>query len=102
MDQTQVLGRLTDLYIPVSRIVVNPVVAFTASPPAYKPDPFEVAGTLDVPVRDFLESRNQSIQTIFVRDYTLDAPCYLIQNQVIWGATAMMLAEFFAVLQEIS
>ena len=102
VTRSQVLGRLTDLYIPVSRIIVSPVVAYTDKVPLYEPDPFEVAATLDVSAYDFLQSQNQSVQTITVRGFTLDAPSYMIQNQVIWGATAMILAEFFAVLQEIS
>lgn len=102
VNRSQVLGRLTDLYIPVSRIVVSPVVAYTDHVPVYHPDPLEVATTLDVPAHDFLQACNQSVQKILVRGFTLDAPCYVIKDQVIWGATAMMLAEFFAVLQEIS
>lgn len=101
IPQSQVIGQLSDLYIPVSQIVVSPVVAFTKEPPVYEADPYEVAATLDVPAHDFLELNNQSIETIKVRDFVLDAPTYQIQGQTIWGATAMMLAEFFAVLEEV-
>lgn len=97
----QVLGRLSDLYIPVSRIVVSPVVAYTEEVPQYEPDPFEVAATLDVPAHDFLDAEKQLVQKIEVRGFTLQAPTYIIQGQTIWGATAMMLAEFFAILEEI-
>lgn len=102
VSRSQVLGQLTDLYIPVSRMLVSPVVAYLGKPPHYIPDPFEVAATLDVSASQFLQPQNQLIQNITVRGFTLNAPSYLIQNQVIWGATAMILAEFFAVMQEIS
>jgi len=99
--RSQVLGQLSDLYIPVSRIVVSPVVAYTEERPQYQPDPFEVAATLDVPAHDFLNTEKQAVQEIDVRGFRLEAPTYLIQGQVIWGATAMMLAEFFAIFEEI-
>jgi 8-oxo-dGTP pyrophosphatase MutT (NUDIX family) len=98
---SQVLGQLSDLYIPVSRFVVSPVVAFINEKPQYRRDPFEVADTLDVAAHDFLNAHKRAIQKIEVGEFTLEAPTYIIQNQLIWGATAMMLAEFFAILEEI-
>ncbi|MEM8969100.1 MAG: CoA pyrophosphatase [Bacteroidota bacterium] len=98
---SQILGRLSDLYIPVSQIVVTPVVAFVKEKPVYTPDSYEVAGTLDVSASDFLDQVNQSIKKIKVRNMTLEVPAYLIQGHIIWGATAMMLAEFFSVLEEV-
>lgn len=102
VSHSQVLGQLSDLYIPVSRIVVSPVVAFTEVRPRYRPDPIEVAATLDVAAHDFLDIDKQATQEIEVRGFTLRAPTYIIQEQTIWGATAMMLAEFFAILEEVA
>jgi len=101
VSHTQVLGQLSNLYIPVSRIVVSPVVAFIDERPEYEPDPFEVADTLDVCAQDFLDTDKQSTQKIEVGGFTLEAPTYVVQEQIIWGATAMMLAEFFAILEEV-
>ena len=98
---SQILGRLSDLYIPVSQIVVTPVVAFVKEKPVYTPDSYEVAGTLDVSASDFIDQANQSRKKIKVRNMTLEVPAYLIQGHIIWGATAMMLAEFFSVLEEV-
>ncbi|WKN43724.1 NUDIX hydrolase [Tunicatimonas pelagia] len=97
----QVLGQLSDLYIPVSKFIVSPVVAFVREPPTYQADPVEVAATLDVLAQSFLQPENRTVKEIQVRGTTLQAPAYLVQKQIIWGATAMILAEFFAVLQQI-
>ena len=102
VETGQVLGRLSDLYIPVSRFVVSPVVAHVEAPPVYQTDPFEVESTLDVLAQDFLAPENIAEQVINVRGVTLRAPTYRIQENTIWGATAMMLAEFFAVLSEVA
>ncbi len=102
VEATQVVGQLSDLYIPVSRFVVSPVVAFTKTSPAYQPEPAEVAEVLDMSVQDFLNPDNRSVRQITARGVHLEAPAYLINKEVIWGATAMILAEFFAILKEIN
>ncbi|MEM9675864.1 MAG: coenzyme A pyrophosphatase, partial [Bacteroidota bacterium] len=101
VGHSQVLGQLSDLYIPVSRFVVSPVVAFTNEKPQYQCDPVEVADTLDVAAHDFLNTDKQAKQEIKVGEFTLEAPTYVIQDQMIWGATAMMLAEFSAILEDV-
>ncbi|MGD1892978.1 MAG: NUDIX hydrolase [Cyclobacteriaceae bacterium] len=101
VGHSQVLGQLSNLYIPVSRFVVSPVVAFTNEKPQYQCDPVEVADTLDVAAHDFLNTDKQAKQEIKVGEFTLEAPTYVIQDQIIWGATAMMLAEFSAILEDV-
>jgi len=101
VQATQVIGRLSDLYIPVSRFVVSPVVAYATKPLYYQPEPAEVAEVLDVSAQAFLNPGNRAVRPITARGVSLDAPAYLIDSEIIWGATAMMLAEFFAVLQEV-
>ncbi|MEM9830770.1 MAG: CoA pyrophosphatase [Bacteroidota bacterium] len=102
VSEGQILGQLTDLYIPVSQFVVSPVVAYTDQPLAYQPDPTEVAAVLDVSAQSFMRAESHSIQNIQVRNISLKVPAYTVQNKVIWGATAMMLSEFFAVLETVS
>ncbi len=102
VDSAQVVGQLSDLYIPVSRFVVTPVVAFAKTPPTYQPEPAEVAEVLDMSVQAFFNPDNQSTRQISARGVSLQAPAYLINKEVIWGATAMILAEFFEILQEIN
>ncbi|MEM9675772.1 MAG: CoA pyrophosphatase [Bacteroidota bacterium] len=101
VGHSQVLGQLSDLYIPVSRFVVSPVVAFNNKKPQYQCDPVEVADTLDVAAHDFLNADKQTTQEIKVGEFTLEAPTYMIQDQMIGGATAMMLAEFSAILEDV-
>ena len=93
-----VLGRLTPIYIPPSRFSVWPIVATVAVRPPFVAQETEVTQILDVPLADLLapERRQRS-----ERDAPLgrfEVPFFDLAGHEVWGATAMMLAEFAAVV----
>ena len=93
--QVTVMGKLTPLYIPPSNFIVTPVVGYIESRPVFRRDPKEVAEILELPLAEFNREANRRIITIRISDsYSIDAPCYCIGSNVIWGATAMMMSEF--------
>lgn len=91
----QVVGELTRIHIPPSRTLVTPIVAWCAVLPALAPDPREVAQLLDVPLPDLW--RDDILKRKAFRsgpDGTERMGAYWdVQGQVVWGATAMMIAE---------
>ncbi len=91
--QIEVLGSLTDVYIPPSNFLVQPVVGIQSKRPAFIPDKTEVHTILEVPFHLFLDKSNLKPSRVSARDYTLEVPAYHIKDEVIWGATAMMLSE---------
>lgn len=99
-EHCRVLGELTPLHIDVSGFIVTPVVAWYA-PPAYQPHPdyrlasAEVQRLVNVHIEDLLQS--ETVESIEVRGHVLRAPTYRVGKTAIWGATAMILAEFTAV-----
>ncbi len=96
----EVLGRLSDLYIPVSHIVVTPVVAYLHDKPDFRLDPIEVDELFSIPLTQFLseESKKQEVWELNGGHYQI--PFYYLQEQKVWGATAMMLSELEFVLRE--
>ena len=92
-----VLGALTPLYIPVSYFMVHPFVAWSASRPQYVPSKDEVAQILEIPVAHLFSTANKittEVRPSSVPGMVLQVPAYqLPDGSVIWGATAMMLAE---------
>lgn len=97
----QVIGRLTDLYIPPSNFKVSPVVGYVKERPDFKIDPYEVKELIEVPLSLLLHKDTLKRKNIQVRGtYRLDAPFFDIQGKVVWGATAMMLSELVAVVRE--
>lgn len=102
VKRQQVLGQLTDLYIPPSNISVTPIVAYCEKEPAYILDPNEVADIINVSLRELRDPQNQMIaQVKVVGGGIMEAPAFRIQGRIVWGATAMMLSELLDVLNEI-
>jgi 8-oxo-dGTP pyrophosphatase MutT (NUDIX family) len=94
-----ILGMLTPVYIPVSNYLVQPFVAQLDSRPAVNPDPNEVDAILEIPVRDLVNPSAKDRRRISVgKNMFVDAPCYILEDQVLWGATAMMFAELEEIL----
>jgi 8-oxo-dGTP pyrophosphatase MutT (NUDIX family) len=93
-----VIGRLTPLHIPVSGFVLHPVVGFALVRPSTTAEAGEVDRIIEVPVAHLLEPARHR-RTVRVRDgIEFDMPYFDIDGEQVWGATAMVLAEFAAVL----
>jgi 8-oxo-dGTP pyrophosphatase MutT (NUDIX family) len=96
----EVLGKLTDLYIPPSNFLVCPYVAVTDERPLFRPDPMEVAGIIEIDFNLFFQKQNCGIKSLTISDgSTIQIPCYIINGHIIWGATAMMLEELLAIFR---
>lgn len=97
----EILGKLTDVYIPPSRFLVKPFVAFTPRRPVLKPDQREVDVLIEAPVFDLIDDNNVGRSNIFVHSLkaNVEAYYYGIQGYMIWGATAMMISEFKELLR---
>jgi 8-oxo-dGTP pyrophosphatase MutT (NUDIX family) len=94
----RVLGALTPLDIPVSGFRLFPIVATVHRRPALTPSDGEVARILRISVHDLLSVR-QVTETRRTREgRTLIVPAFHVHGQEIWGATAMVLAEFLVLL----
>jgi len=94
----RVIGRLTPLHIPVSGFVLHPVVGFASARPSTTAEAGEVDRIIDVPVAHLLDPARHR-RTVRVRDgIEFDMPYFDIDGEQVWGATAMVLAEFAAIL----
>ena len=93
------IGNLTDLFIPPSNFLVTPVVGYTYARPDFMPDPDEVNEILEVPLDLLLDdkARQEKDITIFPA-VKIKVPCFYIDGNIIWGATAMMLNELIDVI----
>ena len=94
----EVLGPLTPLYVPPSHNVVHPFVAYTPQQPTFRPDPQEVAELLEVPLSLLLDPATRREEDWIWRNLPLHVPFYAVGEHKVWGATAIVLAEFLALL----
>jgi 8-oxo-dGTP pyrophosphatase MutT (NUDIX family) len=97
-EDVRVLGALTPLDIPVSGFRLHPIVATVAQPPILAPSDGEVARILEVPLADLLAEHHFRSAERTRDGYTLRVPAFLVCGEEIWGATAMVLAEFLVLL----
>lgn len=98
-DRLEVLGPLTPLYVPPSNNIIHPFVAYTPQRPAFRPDPKEVAELLEIPLPLLLNPATRREEDWVWRGAPLHVPFYAVGEKV-WGATAIVLAEFLALLTQ--
>jgi len=100
--QVQILGQLTPLYIPPSKFLVTPVVGFISFRPEFIAEPYEVAKIIEIRVSDLLNDEVIQQKKINLKvGLSLKVPCFSIDGNLIWGATAMILNEFKEMIKPI-
>ena len=97
----EVACALTQLYIPISNFMVFPFVGVLAQRPKFTLQKTEVEDVLEIPLAVFRNKANQKITNLDVGKGVLleKVPYYdLNNNNILWGATAMMMAELVELL----
>lgn len=100
--EVEILGGLTELYIPASNFLVQPVVGYAANRPIFRPSPVEVEEILEVSVAQLLQTPVSTTSVTVNSGFTFDAKAFLVNDQIIWGATAMMLNELLTAIRDVS
>jgi 8-oxo-dGTP pyrophosphatase MutT (NUDIX family) len=98
----RVVGRLTPLHIPVSGYRLHPVVGVVDARPEFVASEWEVARILEVPIDDLRDPENikREWQTREAngKSYEVEIPYFHVEGYKVWGATAMALSEFLALI----
>lgn len=102
-DRIETLGRLTSLHIPVSNHLVFPVVGFQNSTTVWTPQETEVETIFETPLEVLRSPDAKILTSVKLSGGTVlrDVPSYMIEGQIVWGATAMILSEFTELLERI-
>lgn len=97
-----VAGNLTSLYVPASNYIIQPVLAFSDHTLDFTPQQSEVKKIIEVPLEDFMKPETTIQMKIEdrVRNFEMVVPAFYVQNQKIWGATAMIMSEFLEILKK--
>lgn len=98
-DNITTIGRLSDVYIPLSNFNITPFVGTIPEIPNFVLSKNEVEKVIIIPLNDLLDNRNKTSQTLYRLDQKIVAPGYKIGDNFIWGATAMMIAELEALIK---
>ena len=100
VSDINIIAKLTPLFIPVSNMLVTPVVGWCKEKPEFSHQEDEVVFLFDAELRRFLESSIIKVKTMTVHGLPVDVKYYDYEGNVIWGATAMMLNELLTVIKE--
>lgn len=96
-----VVGQLTPLHIPVSGYLLHPVVGITSRRPSFRLAEHEVARLLEVPLIRLADPAVIARETRMLRrggtPEPVQVPFFDLDGEKVWGATAMILAEFLEV-----
>ena len=98
-DTITVLGKLSEFFVMPSNHLVTPVIASVPRTPVFRPDPFEVSRILEGRIDELVAENSISESEIIAAGrYRMLAPHFVIHNEVVWGATAMILNELRVIL----
>lgn len=97
-DKIRILGKLSSFYVEVSRFQITPFVGWMDTKPEFILCPEEVEKAILFPIEAFKPPHT----TIELKTLTgiLKVPCVKYDDEIIWGATAMILSEFYDLINE--
>jgi 8-oxo-dGTP pyrophosphatase MutT (NUDIX family) len=95
----QILGKLSDLYVEVSKFSIQPFVAWADQRPKFVVDSGEVEELILFPVSDFVADEIISETELETATGKLRVKYYPYNGEFIWGATAMILSELIEILK---
>lgn len=96
------IGALSELYVPPSNFSIQPFVGYTETIPDFQKQPEEVKEIILTDLFAFVDNPvigKKQIPTN--RKISITSPYYEIGGYTVWGATAMILSEFFIIVNEV-
>ena len=99
-DKIEILGRLSDIYVPPSNFLISVFVGYLSEKPIYKIDEREVDEVIEIPFAEFFNHDTIKEKSFFVNSIKAadNAPYFDVTNAEIWGASAMVISELLDVL----
>ena len=98
--ELKIIGKLSDLYIPVSNYLVHPFIALAERLPATKLNPREAKRILIPPLDIFMLDQMPQDRFKSKVGGWINAPYFPFESYKIWGATAMMISELVEIIKK--
>jgi len=101
ISDISIFKKMTDVFIPPSNFLVTPFLGYLEQDPSFKKN-YEVEELITITVKDLLCDSSISTSTLSTTSAkNIKVPCFILNNYVVWGATAMMLNEIKELLKKI-
>lgn len=96
-----VIGTLSPFFVIPSNFMVTPVVGYISQVPGFVPDDREVERIITMDIAELTDTQAIREKEILAAGrFNMRAPHFLVDNEVVWGATAMMLNELRTIILE--
>lgn len=103
MQDVEVLGQLSELYVPPSNFNILPVVGIHPAIPEFILQESEVDELVIADMKALNDSsKRKEKEMTFYSGTKVKVPYFDIENKVVWGATAMILSEFATIINHIN
>ena len=98
-DKIQIIGELSQVYVPPSNFLISPFIAFMKECPMFITDEKEVKKLLEIDLNELLKEDVIQEKDIILGENTENAikikvPYLDLHNHTVWGATGVILSEF--------
>lgn len=102
LENHQKLGQLSEVFIPVSKFVIQPYIYWMDSIPEFQLDAREVEYLIPQKINGILEKDAVKYTSISISEnHSLDnVPHFYLSNEIVWGATALILGELREILNQ--
>jgi len=100
-NKIEILGRLSDIYVPPSNFLISVFVGYLAEKPVYKLQEREVDEVIEIPFTEFFNPTVVKYKDFYVNSIKAvsNAPYFDVTNAEIWGASAMVISELLELLK---
>ena len=101
ISSSEYLGKLTQVYIPVSGFLVEPHVFYYPEVPVFVQQEREVAAVFTISLDELIAEDVISEMKVTTENklVKMNVPCFNIRDKQIWGATALILNELREVIR---
>ena len=97
--KVRVIETLTPLFIPVSNMIVTPVIGWINEKPVFNHQPEEVVFLIDADLKRLLDPSIVKTKPIEIKGEMIEVKYFDYEGNMIWGATAMILNELLIILR---
>ena len=98
-----IIGELTQVFIPPSNFLIHPFVGYCDFTPVFKPNKREVKKIIEVNIKALFKKDVIKVKKMSFKKSSgkikFDVPYLDLNNEIVWGATSVILNEFRKMLQ---
>ena len=98
-EDINIIGPLTPLYIPISNFKIFPFVGWINSTPDLKIQSKEVSKVFSPSILSLMDPQTKKIKDSILLGQKVKIPFFNLKNEVVWGATSMIISEFKNILK---